>query len=82
MRAPRKKRLKLALILLSIAATVSACANGKPIILTAPTLCKDWPYLTRSKADNITKETAASMAASNAARPEYGCHPTRDEVAG
>ena len=83
MHALRKKRTPLALILLSIAGIASSgCSNGKPVILTAPTLCKDWPYQTRSKNDKLTTETAATMAASNAARPEYGCHPERNEAKG
>lgn len=79
----RNKRLGLLLLILScLAAIASGCSSTKPVILTATTLCKDWPVLTKSKDDRLTKETAATMAASNAARPEYGCHPTSNEARG
>jgi hypothetical protein len=83
MRALRNRRKPLGLILSCLAAiALSGCANGKPVVLTAPTLCKDWPVMTRSKDDKITTQTAATMAASNAARPEYGCHPDKNEAQG
>ena len=82
MRALNRRRKLLAPILICLAVTASGCASTQPVILTAQTLCKDWPVLTKSKHDQLTKQTAATMAASNAARPEYGCKPDSNEARG
>ena len=69
MPALRKKRKPLALTLACLAGIANGgCAllGSQPVVLTATTLCRDWPVLTRSKDDKLTKETAATMAASNA----------------
>ena len=80
MNALRKRPLTRFAILLCCAATASGCSSTKPVILTAETLCKDWKVQTKSKNDKLTIETAATMAASNAARPEYGCYVDRNEA--
>lgn len=78
----RNRRLGLPLLILSCLAGIasSGCSTSSPVILNAATLCKDWPVMTKSRSDSLTRETAATMAASNAARPEYGCHPERNEA--
>lgn len=56
-------------------ATVSAGCSllGKPVIVTAEQLCKDWGHMTVSKHDKLTQETAEQIEANNLSRPAWGC---------
>ena len=56
----------------TLAGIVSAC-TGKPIVVTADELCKDWRHSTVSRNDKLTQETAEQIEASNKSRPNWGC---------